>query len=362
MSKIPLRLSQRTWLAMVAQVVLRLLDPGKWTDCPWFIEMVGKPGMVVNLGGYLRPWDGSGTFKGVKVICLTDYAKKGMVTVSAGASSNYDAGASMADLASGYFDKSSIILAGLSQVDFSGMERRSLHLTITSGIGPGASLGTSAAVLVGLLRVFCGPDYDSHKLAMAAVDAELNIAGKTTGNQDHIAASFGSSNRPSAAQRIEIANFPEAKVTPITVGPEVRAVINEGGVITFIGSHDSSDEHRKARERIESGQGIARDAFDSMIASAKAAEQSLIEDDAAAFGKALDQTTEAHRLVHPELIGFLAQGIMESAKQSGSIGAMLPGAGGEGGSVFTLFPGRKEADAFVRATDDLQHYEVRLAG
>lgn len=360
MLRIPIGLSRETCLAIVARVPLRLFDPGKWTDCPWFIKMVGKPGMVVNLGGYLRPWGGSGVFKGVEVICLTDYAPTGMITVSAGASSNYDAGASIADLASGHFDKSSIILAALSQVNFSGMEGKSFHLTITSGIGPGASLGTSAAVLVGLLRVLCGPDFDSYKLAMEAVDAELNIAGKTTGNQDHIAAAYGSGKPPSAAQRIEIADFPEAKVTPITVGPKVRTAVNEGGVITFIGSHDSSNEHGKAKERIESDQGIARVAFDRMIASAEAAKQSLAEDDPCALGRALDQTSEAHRLVHPELIGLLAQGVMGSAKQSGSIGAMLPGAGGEGGSVFTLFPSRKEADAFVRETSSLQHYEIKL--
>lgn len=350
--------------ARVVHVPLRFIDPGKWSDCPWFIEKVNGNGLVVNVCGFLRPWGGSGDFRGAEVIYLPDDTRDGRVIVSADADSKFDAGADVCDLATGRFDHRDITLATLSKVDFSSLKRGSIRLVITSGIGPGASLGTSASVMVALLRTLCGSEVDSYNLAMAAVGAEINIAQKPAGNQDPLSASFGSSLNPATALRIEIgSDFPEATVAPIAIGERIRRAVNDGGVITFLGPHDSSAEHALARQRIElTTKEIALGAFTSLVASAEVAEQALKSDDPTALGNALNQATEAHRMVHPKLIGAGATRVIRCAKRSGSLGTMLPGAGGAGGCVFSLFPSRAEADAFVQESRCDQHYEVRLAG
>lgn len=358
------QVTRRMMNAVCVMISLRLLDPGKWTDCPWFIEMVGQPGLVVNVSGLLRPWGGTGIFKGVKVVVFPGYSgtPDGFVTVSSGADSGFDCGARISDLMAGQYDSTNdIILATLSQLDFDNKGGK-FHIAVNSGIGPGASLGTSASVQVGILRGLSNPRVAANRIAMLAVDAQLRKCQQPTGNQDQLAAAYASDKLPVTALRITIRNFPEAEVSGIAVGSEIRTAIESAGVITFIGSHSSGHEHGKARKRIESDRGLAVQAYAQMAGAAKATEIALHNDDVAAFASALDLTNMAHQLVHPDLIGITASGLMARARSYGAIGTMLPGAGGNGGSVMSLFGTHQEADTFVNATPQYRHYEIKLAG
>lgn len=342
-------------------------DPGKWTDCSWAYPIIG-PGHVVNLNGRLMPWysDGGYGYKGVEIVGLVDLypgLDKGRILVSSGADSGYDVGVNVEDLIAGRFKTSNIILATLSVMDLAPLLNHSLHLTICSGIGVGGSVGSSAAVQEALVQLLCGP-LDPYELAMAIVHAEIDIAGRAAGNQDPLAAAYGSINGDACLSIVIDSNFPEATVEVLPVGRRIRAAYNDRAVLTFIGSHDSSREHGLARARMESDLPRARRVLGKMRTAAEIAREAVLQDSVSGLADALNLTCTAHREIHPALIGKPARGIMQLAEKYDALCGMMPGAGGGGGSVLSLFPTKKQANRFARCIKNkgYQPYRIELTG
>ena len=353
-----------------ADVPLRGPDFGKWSDVPQFLALIGT-GRVLNFGLRLRPFHGSGAFKGVHIIGRLQPAtcKDGRITVSAGSDPNLDTTVRLGALANGDFDPKNLSLAVLSQLDFSRIAPCDLELTLVSPIGVGASLGTSAAVSVGILRAFLGPGYPAEETARLAVDAESRIAGRNTGNQDQVASAFGSSLQPSACQSLTIRDLYDFEVRELSLGAQIRRVFAHT-VAVYIGGHDSSDIHLALVEELSSDPELAREKIMNIRACADLAEQSVEADDASSFRAACEALLAAQRGLSPRLINATVDLLLATAASCGAEalpGACVPGAGGRGGTLILHLDDAatlaRFAEKFAATPEfaDCRLYEVCLA-
>ena len=130
---------------------------------------------------------------------------------------------------------------------------RAYHLQLTSGVPPGASTGTSAAVVVAVLAVFdemAGASLSRADLARRAHAVEVQSLGQESGVQDQIAAAYGGVNF------IEMPRYPETIVEPIVLKPATRNALDARLLLVYLGrGHDSSAVHREVIASMEAGGG-----------------------------------------------------------------------------------------------------------
>lgn len=335
-----------------ADVPLRGPDFGKWSDVPQLLRLVGT-GEVLNFGLRLRPFGGHGAFKGVHVIARmgAPTCQDGRIIVSAGSDPEYDYAIRLGALAAGDFDHRHLSLAVLSKLDFSRLAPCDLDLTLVSPIGVGASLGTSAAVSVGILRAFLGAGHPAAEIARMAIDAESRLAGRNTGNQDQIASAFGSALRPSACQYITLRNLYDFEVQQPRLGPRIRSLFTTA-VAVYIGYHDSSNIHRELIEELSSDEDTARRKILAIRECAGMAERSLLNDDPRAYREACDRLLTAQRDLSPRLVNDVALQLMETASactRGGESAAFcVPGAGGQGGTLILHLPNQETVQGFAK--------------
>ena len=118
-----------------------------------------------------------------------------------------------------------------------------LDVSVRSAVPPGASLGTSAAVVVAVLagiEVALGRDLaPGDELAARAHRVETDRAGRESGVQDHWAAACG------GASLLAVGPYPDVRRTPIDVPSAARDALADRLVTVALGSHDSSAVHRE---------------------------------------------------------------------------------------------------------------------
>jgi galactokinase/mevalonate kinase-like predicted kinase len=348
-----------------ADVPLRLWDPGKWSDVEKFLDLIDG-GTVLNLCGRLRLWGSNDPFNGIVVIVrvLPPSIHGGRVIIRAGADPSFNANCTMEELLDGTFDHSELALCVLSTIDFSRIVPCDLEITVVAPIPPGASLGTSAALGVTLLRAFLGDAHYSRGIAERALFAEKEIAGKNTGRQDHDAAANGSHcNVWTPAIIIEMTSLYEATVTPVTIGPNIASWLKHT-VVTFIGSHDSSDIHQALMAELETDEEAAKTKLTRIRQTAELTRKALVGDNTALFAQACQALIDAQRGLSPALVGEKANLLIETAHRFDGV-SCVPGAGGNGGSLISCFPSRERAADFVseaHKTGDFRFYEAEYPG
>lgn len=208
----------------------------------------------------------------------------------------------------------------------------SLEISVFSEIPPGASMGTSAAVLValiGALDLLTPGQMSPHEIARKAHEIEVTTLQRQSGVQDQIASSFGGINF------IEITGYPLASVSPIV--PTERFIWELESRLTtfFLGKgHDSSDTHRQVIEACE--QGTHEEPLRRLRDIAEEGKNALYAEDIGRLGAAMNANLEAQRALHPSLIGPTASRLIEIAQSYGSFGSKVNGAGGDGGTVTIL--------------------------
>jgi len=220
-----------------------------------------------------------------------------------------------------------------------------LHLAISAAAPPGTSLGTSAAVSVGVIAavdaLVRGTIRPPGELAAAAHRVEGDRLGRQCGVQDQLAAAHGGANR------IDV-DFPSATVHPIPLEAAVVDALGQQLVhVAYGGPHDSSAVHEQVIAALEvEGAGSPRLAHLRTLAAD--AERALRAGDLDAYGAVLTGATEAQRLLHPALVSPEADDLIAVARAEGALGWKLNGAGGSGGSLSILCP---DATAAVRVAD-----------
>jgi D-glycero-alpha-D-manno-heptose-7-phosphate kinase len=227
-----------------------------------------------------------------------------------------------------------------------------VRVTITSAVPVGASLGTSAAVLVALLAALDGllgghglpagspdaPDpVDRPDLARRAHAVETGRAGREAGVQDHWAAALGH------AQHLVVDTYPSVRARRLALADHVAGELAERLVTVVFGPHDSSAVHGEVVHALLSCDGAAHDrvrqATRRLAALAAEAAGALERGDVDAWAAVLTRSTDVQAELHPGLVGPAHQAAIEVAASLGAAGWKVNGAGGSGGSL-TVVAGR----------------------
>ncbi len=208
-----------------------------------------------------------------------------------------------------------------------------LSVSVDSLMPPGASTGTSAALVVALAAA-CATLRDQPiepaRLARQAHQFETGRLGLQAGIQDHIAAAYGGVNF------IDMSAYPDAQVTPVPLDPAVASALERGTRLFYLGrAHRSSAVHDEVIRSLD-GHGAAARAFDELRAAARDARDALRGSDLRGFGDAMVRNTEAQLALHPSLVGEDARTLIAIASRHGALGWKVNGAGGEGGTVALL--------------------------
>lgn len=223
---------------------------------------------------------------------------------------------------------------------------------VRSDVPPGGSLGTSAAVVVAIIRAasrLFELDRDPADEARLAHSVEVDRLGRESGVQDQWAAAFG------GAGLLEV-HYPEATRTPIALPDPLVEELGARLVTVFVGEHDSSAVHRSviaAVHREGASHPTAAAALDELAALARQSADRLGAGDLVGWGDALTAATEAQRRLQAGLVGPRHQALIELARRHGAWGWKVNGAGGSGGTLTVLTGSRRAAREYAEAAGRL---------
>jgi len=319
---------------VVVTAPVRIADLGGWTDT-WFAghgavcHLAVAPGVEVRLSA--RPADdGPGL-----VVEAHDFGERYVLP---------DAGA---------FERKHGLLAAAI-----GAARRApdhaYHLHVASGVPPGASTGTSAAVVVAVLAAFdevAGEPASRADLARRAHAVEVQSLGQESGVQDQIAAAYGGVNF------IEMPRYPETIIESLTLDAATREALDERLLLVYLGeAHDSSAVHREVIASVEAG-GTHRRVLDALRSLARQGRAALLSGDLTAYGRTLSANCDQQATLHSSLVSDVAARVIGAAQLHGAAGWKVNGAGGHGGSVTVLCGARPDARARLA-----RHVEANVPG
>lgn len=211
----------------------------------------------------------------------------------------------------------------------------SIDVVVRSAVPPGASLGTSASVVVALLgaldALVAGGARSPHDLARLAHEVETARAGREAGVQDQWAAAFG------GAELLAIAPYPDVRRRAIEVPSDALDELGDRLVTVAFGPHDSSAVHRQVIDALISCGGLehdpARQALRRLAALAGEAADALEAGEVDRWARLLVDATEAQAALHPGLVGARHLAAIDVAHRQGAAGWKVNGAGGDGGSL-----------------------------
>ena len=291
----------------------RICDNGGWTDT-WFAES----GKVFNIAIEPRAH--------VQIAVHPREVQESQVVIDA---ENY--GDVYGRNLNTPWQKHPLLEAAIEQIGVPDDVCITVHLH--SDAPPGASMGTSAAVVVALLGALdclTPRRMTAHEIAYQAHQVETVRLGRQCGIQDQLAAAYG------GISFIDMFDYPQADVTTLEPKQEIMWELENRLLVVYLGKpHDSSQVHEKVIAALEdAGSGERR--LDILRETAVSAQSALLSGDFVALGQSFISNTEAQRALHPDLINPVAQQIIDLAKQHHAAGWKVNGAGGSGGSVAIL--------------------------
>jgi D-glycero-alpha-D-manno-heptose-7-phosphate kinase len=200
-----------------------------------------------------------------------------------------------------------------------GVAKDGWFIQITCGLPVGVGLGTSAALLVAILRAL--GERDPEVLWRKAHKIESGYVGRETGIQDHIAAAYA------GVQYIQC-DYPDAQVHRLS-----NAMMPDGLMHLYVGgnapSEDSSDVHKRIIAEVNTGNPLATSSRSSQALQWLAelpgvARVDLLDKDYFAFAAAMNCNQHyQHRLTKsvPDVT-------RASLEEYGVIGTKTNGSGG----------------------------------
>ncbi len=227
---------------------------------------------------------------------------------------------------------------------------------VHSAVPPGASLGTSASVLVALIGALdalvaapgemavLSTDAARARLAARAHAVETERAGRQSGVQDHWAAAFG------GAELLQIHSYPEVVRSPIEIGPRVLGALESRTVTVGLGAHDSSAVHAQVIGHLTDSDAAAASArahLGDLATLATRAAAALRRDDVTGWSRTLTGATDIQARLHSELVGPAHHRLIATARDHGALGWKVNGAGGRGGSITVVFASPHGAGRFT---------------
>lgn len=342
---------------VVATAPVRVADVGGWTDT-WF----GSPGRVCYLavgpgvtveatGTDLGPLGPNAAALPVRLVATSlGSAYRVGPAVDAGWSAPLPGTHPILEHAIG------AVLEGIELPPGLGID-----VTITSAVPPGASLGTSASVLVALVGALdalaAGGRRSPAEVAALAHQAETVRAGREAGVQDQWAAALG------GCGLLVVGPYPEVHHEEVPLSTPTVTDLLERLVTVVFGPHDSSAVHTEVIDAMLGCGGAAHDrargALRRLSALAGDAADALWVGEVDQWAQVLVESTEAQQALHPGLIGPAHTAAIEVARSLGAVGWKVNGAGGTGGSL-TLVTGSgpraasaMELEAALAAIDPL---------
>jgi D-glycero-alpha-D-manno-heptose-7-phosphate kinase len=315
---------------VAATAPVRVADVGGWTDT-WF----GSPGRVCHLA--VGP--------GVSVEAALVERRSGarsvrLVLPQYGHDYTYDhAYDPSGDVAPG---RHPLVEQAVSSILGSAplTSEAALELTVTSAVPAGASLGTSAAVVVAVLGaldvLLAGGSRSPGELAALAHRVETIRCGRQAGVQDQWAAAMG------GCGLLEVDPYPEVHHQSVPL-PGATAVELAARLVTVVfGAHDSSAVHVRVIDDLSVGDRFdhdrAHDALRRLTTLAGDAADALEAGDVDGWAGVLVASTGAQAVLHPGLVGEAHAAAIEVARHHGATGWKVNGAGGDGGSLTTVAP------------------------
>lgn len=216
-------------------------------------------------------------------------------------------------------------------------EGLAVFVAVSSDVPPGASLGTSAAVVVAVIAALdaaVGGSLMPEEIAQLAHHVETERVGRQAGVQDQWAAAVG------GCGLLAIGPYPEVRHEPITIPARIRAELDGRLVTVVFGPHDSSLVHAEVINAIVGCSGVehdrSRNALRRLSVLAGDAAAALADGALDQWGEVLVAATEAQRELHAELVGPGHQAAIDLARAHGAVGWKVNGAGGDGGSLTVL--------------------------
>ncbi len=292
----------------------RVCDNGGWTDT-WFAQhgqifnIAVTPGVEVQIAVYPRA------------------AQAERVIVQA---ENYGQTFTV-DPGSGVWPQHRLIAAAFDLLHVP--EDLALIVTVYSGMPPGASVGTSAALAVALiagLDCLTPGRKTAHELAYAAHALETQLLKQQSGIQDQLAAAYG------GLSYIDMINYPHAMVSPIKIAEPTWHELNRRLALVYLGRpHLSSAIHESVIRELE-GAGPNDPRIAALRKTAAKSRDAVLAGDFAALGQAMIENNDAQANLRAALISPEARQVIEIAKAHGALGWKVNGAGGEGGSITLL--------------------------
>ena len=227
---------------------------------------------------------------------------------------------------------------------------RSVDLVVSSAVPAGASLGTSAAVVVavlGALDALFGRERSPTELARAAHAVETERVRRESGVQDQWAAALG------GCGLLAIAPYPEVRHRAVALSTDTEAELGARLVTVVFGPHDSSAVHAQVINDLVGCSGAphdaARAALRRLAALAPEAADALRAGEVDRWARVLTAATDAQRSLHADLVGPAHAAAIDVARAHGATGWKVNGAGGEGGSMVVLGPAAADENAALRA-------------
>ncbi len=210
----------------------------------------------------------------------------------------------------------------------------SVEITVRSGVPPGSSTGTSAAVavaLVGAIDAMTPGRLGPYDIAFAAHRIEVDALGSEPGVQDQLCSAFGGVNF------IEIPRYPRAHVTQLQLPAKTREDFESRLVLVYLGqAHASATTHEQVIAALRTRSSGVDDVLDELREAAVAARDAVVAGDFPALGRAFRRNTDAQVALHADLVGPAARTAIDAGAANGVLGWKVNGAGGNGGSVSFL--------------------------
>ena len=293
---------------------IRICDNGGWTDT-WFAEH----GKIFNIAVY--------PYAEVQLEVFPDDGGEERIVVYA---ENYGERYAVRPEKLGW-DRHPLPEAAIERMKVP--REMAIQVTIFSEAPAGGSTGTSAAVtvaLIGALDCLTAGRMTPHEVALTAQSIETDMLKQQCGIQDQLCSAYGGINY------IEMFRYPHASVSQINVPNSIWWELERRLALIYLGkSHSSSQVHEKVIRELENA-GPDCPKIEDLRQTAGKSRDAVYAGDFAALGRAMTENTEAQGRLHPDLISREAWQISEIAKQHGSLGWKVNGAGGDGGSITLL--------------------------
>ena len=201
------------------------------------------------------------------------------------------------------------------------------RLSISGDVPPGTGLGTSSALVLGLLQIIKllnGEEVTKARLAEETYEVERNFFGATLGKQDPYAISFG------GVKYVEFGkNSYKMEVFDYRL-PFIQ-LLEKSSMMVYTGSsHDSSEELQDEVSRLEEGSGDLIDRLLEIKKNTEEAKESIEEDDFDRFVKLVDSGWELKKGLSKKVTNPKIDALISAAKENGAGAARLMGGGSEG--------------------------------